>query len=96
VWAAGVVVLMALAAAGCGTRQVPPRRAAPRVPAVPHGPVTAAQLVRGATGWLLTSRALLLTTDGGRAWAPITPPGLRAGTGRVVRGRLATPGRPAA
>jgi hypothetical protein len=82
-WVLGVVVLVALAAAGCGTRQAPPHRAAPRAPAVLHGFVLAAQLVQGETGWLLTSHALSLTTDGGRAWTPITPPGVPA---RSVRG----------
>jgi photosystem II stability/assembly factor-like uncharacterized protein len=78
-----LVVLVALAAGGCGTRQVPPPRAAPRSAAVLHGFVLAAQLVQGQTGWLLTSHALSLTTDGGRTWTPITPPGVGA---RSVKG----------
>jgi photosystem II stability/assembly factor-like uncharacterized protein len=82
-WALGVAVLIAFAAAGCGTGQPRSHRPAQRAPAVMRGLVVAAQLVRGGTGWLLTSHALSLTTDDGRSWTPITPPGVRP---RSVKG----------
>ena len=47
------------------------------------GLVRAAQLVTGAVGWVLAANMLAVTSDAGRTWTPITPPGVRAG---VIRG----------
>jgi hypothetical protein len=50
---------------------------------VASGLVRSAQLVAGSTGWVLTDDALDKTSDGGRTWAAITPPGVAP---RWIRG----------
>jgi photosystem II stability/assembly factor-like uncharacterized protein len=47
------------------------------------GPVRAARLVQGTAGWVLAANVLALTSDAGRTWTPVTPPGVRAG---LIRG----------
>ncbi len=42
-------------------------------------PIRAAQLVRGNTGWVLTTGALSMTSNGGQTWTAVTPPGVPAG-----------------
>jgi photosystem II stability/assembly factor-like uncharacterized protein len=47
------------------------------------GPVRAARLVGAGAGWVLAANTLAVTSDAGRAWTAVTPPGVRAG---LIRG----------
>jgi len=77
-----LVVMMGLG--GCGTRSAPWRHdVVSHVRGVRPGPVRAAQLVAGETGWVLAANVLAVTSDAGLTWTPVTPPGVRA---RLIRG----------
>ncbi len=72
-----VAVALALVLAWLLVREVGRRRPAERsMPAVQPGPVRAFHMLSGTEGWVLTHSRVLLTSDGGRRWADVTPAGL--------------------
>src|SRR6266567_6980785 len=72
------------ALAGCGVQPAGPRAQATASARVSTHqaasfPVRAAQLVRWDIGWVLTTDALSMTSNGGQTWTAVTPPGVPAG-----------------
>ena len=79
-----LLVAVTIGLGGCGSRSAPRRHdVASHVRGVRPGPVRAAQLVAGETGWVLAANELAVTSDAGRTWTPVTPPRVRA---RLIRG----------
>ena len=87
---AGAVAFMlalVMTLTGCGTVRAPLLSHGTRSGAAPRvdvGLVRAAQLVRAGAGWALAENMLTRTSDAGRTWTAITPPGVAAATIRGV------------